>query len=105
MKIFLCASMCLYPEGHYVRDLFLNFGRVADVGFITVIYTSKKRMSSSLNLHVLEAVDSVELTMHPTRAPDSRVAKSFRPCGGVRIQLYSHSPNSFISASLARFHP
>ncbi|KAF5327789.1 hypothetical protein D9619_004947 [Psilocybe cf. subviscida] len=51
-------------------------------GRALLVYTSKKRMSSSLNLQVLEAIDSVELTMHPTRTAGTKTMKSFRPCGG-----------------------
>ncbi|KAF8149926.1 hypothetical protein B0H34DRAFT_731762 [Crassisporium funariophilum] len=49
-------------------------------GRALLIYASKRRLSSSMTLHVLEAVDSSELVLTPKRSVASNM-RSFRPFG------------------------
>jgi hypothetical protein len=47
-----------------------------------VVYASKKRLSTTLNLHVLEAIDTSKVMPSPTRTAATSIV-SYRPYGDV----------------------
>ena len=48
----------------------------------SVVYASKKRLSTTLNLHVLEAIDTSKVIPSPTRTAATSIV-SYRPYGDV----------------------
>ena len=75
------AGIFSLMQGRYVRTQF-NWIHNIDYMLPLVIYGSKRRLGTSVMLHVLEAVDSSE-PVSPTGNIGTGV-RSFRPFGEVR---------------------
>lgn len=111
MRTLSSSSMCILEGGHYV-SVFISvyFVKILNVfwGRFVVIYVSKRRLASSMNLQVLEAVDVKDLLLAPKRSVASSM-HSFRPYGEVshhrsRYYMYSVCKGTNLCHSSARLH-
>lgn len=89
----ISAGTFIPEEEHCVRHIKLGCSEAYSIAF-PVIYASKRRLGSTMTLHTLEAVNSLEHTIQPQRT-HTTAPRSFRVYGEVR----THSPWGFFSDS------
>lgn len=85
ITIYSSADICKLDIDFYVGLFFLltlTSALTLVLNRFSVVYASKKRLSTTLNLHVLEAIDTSKVIPSPTRTAATSIV-SYRPYGDV----------------------